>query len=278
MCAELDVPRASYYRWLNAEETPTAARHAELTGLVKSMFDSSEGIFGHRMVHDKLTAKGVQVSLGTVAAIMAENGWQARRMRAFKRTTIPSDPDKCFEDLIGRDFTSAAPGTRLVGDITYLRTDEGWLYLATVIDLCTRMIVGWAMADHMRASLVTGALTMARDRGHLEPNAIFHSDRGTQYTSREMGKWCTGNNVRQSMGATGVCWDNAVAESAFSSLKNEFYHHHSFATRQDARRATMRYIEVFYNRWRPHSNNAGLPPATAMANFKTKNQPQTVAA
>lgn len=278
MCAELDVPRASYYRWLNAEETPTAARHSELTGLVKSMFDSSEGIFGHRMVHDKLTAKGVQVSLGTVAAIMAENGWQARRMRAFKRTTIPSDPDKCFEDLIGRDFTSATPGTRLVGDITYLRTDEGWLYLATVIDLCTRMIVGWAMADHMRASLVTGALTMARDRGHLEPNAIFHSDRGTQYTSREMGKWCTGNNVRQSMGATGVCWDNAVAESAFSSLKNEFYHHHSFATRQDARRATMRYIEVFYNRWRPHSNNAGLPPATAMANFKTKIQPQPVAA
>ena len=278
MCAELDVPRASYYRWLNAEETPTAARHSELTGLVKSMFDSSEGIFGHRMVHDKLTAKGVQVSLGTVAAIMAENGWQARRMRAFKRTTIPSDPDKCFEDLIGRDFTSATPGTRLVGDITYLRTDEGWLYLATVIDLCTRMIVGWAMADHMRASLVTGALTMARDRGHLEPNAIFHSDRGTQYTSREMGKWCTGNNVRQSMGATGVCWDNAVAESAFSALKNEFYHHHSFATRQDARRATMRYIEVFYNRWRPHSNNAGLPPATAMANFKTKIQPQPVAA
>ncbi|AOT04430.1 transposase (plasmid) [Arthrobacter sp. U41] len=278
MCAELDVPRASYYRWLNAEETPTAARHAELTGQVKSMFDSSEGIFGHRMVHDKLTAEGVQVSLGTVAAIMAENGWQARRMRAFKRTTIPSDPDKCFEDLIGRDFTSATPGTRLVGDITYLRTDEGWLYLATVIDLCTRMIVGWAMADHMRASLVTGALTMARDRGHLEPNTIFHSDRGTQYTSREMGKWCAGNNVRQSMGATGVCWDNAVAESAFSSLKNEFYHHHSFATRQDARRATMRYIEVFYNRWRPHSNNAGLPPATAMANFKTKNQPQTVAA
>ena len=278
MCAELDVPRASYYRWLNAEETPTAARHSELTGQVKSMFDSSEGIFGHRMVHDKLIAKGVQVSLGTVAAIMSENGWQARRMRAFKRTTIPSDPDKCFEDLIGRDFTSATPGTRLVGDITYLRTDEGWLYLATVIDLCTRMIVGWAMGDHMRASLVTGALTMARDRGYLEPNAVFHSDRGTQYTSREMGKWCAGNTVRQSMGATGVCWDNAVAESAFSSLKNEFYHHHSFATRQDARRATMRYIEVFYNRWRPHSNNVGLPPATAMANFKTKNQPQTVAA
>jgi transposase InsO family protein len=119
---------------------------------------------------------------------------------------------------------------------------------------------------------------MARDHGHLAPDAIFHSDRGTQYTSREMGAWCTGNGVRQSMGATGVCWDNAVAESAFSSFKNEFYHHHSFTTRQDARRAAMRYIEVFHNRWQPHTNNEGPTPATAMANFKTKNQPLPAAA
>ena len=277
MCRQPGLPRATYYRWLDAAETPTAARHRELTDQVKTVFDSSDGIFGH-MVHTKLGAAGIEVSVGTVAGIMAENGWAAKRMRAFKRTTIPSDPDKVFADLIGRDFTAEAPGTRLVGDITYLRTGEGWLYLATVIDLCTRMVVGWAMADHMRASLVTGALTMARDRGHLSPNAIFHSDRGTQYTSREMGAWCAGNNVRQSMGATGVCWDNAVAESLFSTLKNEFYHHHSFATRQDARRATMRYIEVFYNRWRPHTNNEGLPPATAMANFTTRDQQLPAAA
>ena len=180
MCARLGIPRASYYRWLDHEESPTAARHRELTGLVKAMFDSSEGIFGHRMVHTKLAATGVKISVGTVAAIMAENGWAAKRMRAFKRTTIPSDPDKVFADLIGRDFTSDTPGTKLVGDITYLRTGEGWLYLATVIDLCTRMIVGWAVADHMRASLVTGALAMARDRGHLATDAVFHSDRGTQ--------------------------------------------------------------------------------------------------
>ncbi|ADX72000.1 transposase [Pseudarthrobacter phenanthrenivorans Sphe3] len=278
MCRQLDLPRATYYRWLDAAETPTALRRRELTDQVKTVFDSSDGIFGHRMVHTKLAAAGIEVSVGTVAGIMAENGWVAKRMRAFKRTTIPSDPDKVFADLIGRDFTAEAPGTRLVGDITYLRTDEGWLYLATVIDLCTRMVVGWAMAEHMRASLVTGALTMARDRGHLSPNAIFHSDHGTQYTSREMGAWCAGNNIRQSMGATGVCWDNAVAESLFSSLKNEFYHHHSFTTRQDARLATMRYIEVFYNRWRPHTNNEGLPPATAMANFTTRNQQLPAAA
>ncbi|MHA7294389.1 IS3 family transposase [Arthrobacter sp. HLT1-21] len=230
MCARLGIPRAPYYRWLDRKESATAARHRELTGHVKAMFDSSDGIFGHRIVHTKLAGTGVEVSVGTVAKIMAENGWAAERMRAFKRTTIPSDPDKVFADLIGRDFTADTPGTKLVGDVTYLRTGEGWLNLATVIDLCTRMIVGWSMAGHMRASLVTGALEMARDRGRLAPDAIFHSDRGAQYTSREMGAWCTGNSVRQSMGATGVCWDNAVAESAFSTLKNEFYYHHSFAT------------------------------------------------
>ena len=187
MCGRLGISRASYYRWVAAEESPTAARHRELTEHVKVMFDSSDGIFGHRMVHTKLAAAGIEVSVGTVAVIMAENGWAAKRMRAFKRTTIPSDPDKVFADLIGRDFTSAAPGTRLVGDITYLRTGEGWLYLATVIDLCTRMVVGWAMADHMRASLTTGALKMARDRGHLRPGAIFHSDYAEKNVKPSLG-------------------------------------------------------------------------------------------
>jgi putative transposase len=122
MCRRLGISRASYYRWLDAEESPTALRHRELTEQVKTMFDSSDGIFGHRMVHAKLAAAGIEVSAGTVAAIMSKNGWTAKRMRAFKSMTIPSDPDKVFDDLIGRDFTSAAPGTRLVGDITYLRT------------------------------------------------------------------------------------------------------------------------------------------------------------
>jgi putative transposase len=182
MCRQLDLPRATYYRWPDAAETPTALRRRELTGQVKTVFDSSDGIFGHRMVHTKLAAAGIEVSVGTVAGIMAENGWAAKRLRAFKRTTIPSDPDKVFADLIGRDFTSGTPGTRLVGEITYLRTNEGWLYLATVIDLCTRMVIGWAMADHMRTELCTGALAMTRDRGHLTPGTIFHSDSETVRT------------------------------------------------------------------------------------------------
>ena len=125
MCRQLDLPRATYYRRLDASDTPTALRRRELTDQVKTVFDSSDGIFGHRMVHAKLAAAGIEVSVGTVAGIMAENGWAAKRMRAFKRTTIPSDPDKVFADLIGRDFTAQTPGTRLVGDITYLRTGEG---------------------------------------------------------------------------------------------------------------------------------------------------------
>ena len=135
MCRQLAVPRSSYYRWLDATDTPTTIRHRELTDQVKARFDSSDGIFGHRMVHTKLIADGVEVSVGTVSTIMAKNGWKAKRMRAFKRTTIPGDPAKVFKDLIGRDFTADTPGTHLVGDITYLRTGEGWLYLATVIDL-----------------------------------------------------------------------------------------------------------------------------------------------
>lgn len=138
---------------------------------------------------------------------------------AFKRTTISDDSAPVFDDLLKRDFTAQAPGTKLVGDITYLRTDQGWLYLATVIDLYTRMVVGWSMAPQMKTTLIIDAMTMARSHGYLQAGAIFHSDHGSQYTSKAFGAWCRGNRIRQSMGMTGQCWDNAVAESFFSTLK-----------------------------------------------------------
>lgn len=197
---------------------------------------------------------------------------------AFKRTTISDDSAPVFDDLLKRDFTAQAPGTKLVGDITYLRTDQGWLYLATVIDLYTRMVVGWSMAPHMKTTLIIDAMTMARSHGYLQAGAIFHSDHGSQYTSKAFGAWCRGNRIRQSMGMTGQCWDNAVAESFFSTLKNEFYHHYSFETHKAARTAVMRYIEVFYNRWRPHTTNGGLPPATALTNHRQNQRQQKAAA
>ena len=144
-------------------------------------------------------------SIGLVAEIMREQDLVAVQPRAFKVTTVAGEVDYMPQDLIARDFTATAPGERLVGDITYLRTGEGWLYLATVIDLCTRMVVGWQMADHMRTPLVTEALAMAKKHGHVNAGAVFHSDRGTQYTSKEFDRYCGGIGVRRSVGRTGSC-------------------------------------------------------------------------
>src|SRR5947209_16910590 len=152
-----------------------------------------------------------------------------------------------------RAQVATEPGVRLVGDITYLKTGEGWLYLATVIDLATRMVIGWQLAEHMRTSLVVDALQMAITHGHVRPGAVFHSDHGAQYTSTAFNAFCTSKRVRTSLGRTGVCWDNAAAESFFAALKTEMYHRETFATRARARFAVADYIEVFYNRQRLHS-------------------------
>ena len=157
----------------------------------------------------------------------------------------------------------------MVGDITYLRTDQGWLYLATVIDLATRMVIGWQLADHMRTSLVTDALQMAIDAGWVVDQAIFHSDRGCQYTSAEFAAFCHEQQIRSSVGRTGVCWDNAAAESFFAALKNEMYHRHTWPTRARARFAVAEYIEVYYNRRRLHSSLGYRTPAEALTDHQT---------
>jgi putative transposase len=154
-----------------------------------------------------------------------------------------------------------------VGDIIYLRTGEEWLYLATVIDLATKMVTGWQLAEHMRTSLVTGALAMAITHGHIQTGAIFHSDRGAQYTSGEFTRFCAAHGIRTSVGRTGVCWDNAAAESFFGALKNEMYYRQAFPDRARARFAVADYIEVFYNRKRLHSALGYRAPAGALTQF-----------
>src|SRR6266496_1237044 len=161
-----------------------------------------------------------------------------------------------------------SPGIRLVGDITYLKTGEGWLYLATVIDLATRMVTGWQLASHMRTSLVTDALAMAISHGHIQPGAVFHSDRGAQYTSAEFTRFCQAHGVRTGVGRTGVCWDNAAAESFFAALKNEMYHRQAFPDRARARFAVADYIEIFYNRIRLHSTLGYRTPAEVLTEFQ----------
>jgi transposase InsO family protein len=161
--------------------------------------------------------------------------------------------EHAIPDLVDRDFTADAPGRKLVGDITYIETGEGWLYLATVIDCFSKMIVGWSMSDHYRTPLICSALDMAAGNVDLVDGCVFHSDRGSNYTSYEFAKKLDGMNMRQSVGRTGVCWDNAMAESFFGALKNEWLHRMTFATHADARSAVVKYIEGFYNRKRLHS-------------------------
>ena len=192
---------------------------------------------------------------------------------ARKRTTIPDAGAPERPDLLKRDFTSPVPTYKLVGDITYLKTGQGWLFLSTVIDLNTRMVVGWSLSGRMTADIVVGSLEMAWRRGYVAENAIFHSDRGAQYTSRLVGAWAADHQVRLSVGRTGSCHDNAVAESFFATLKNEMYHLRKWPTRDEARHAVVEFIESYYNRRRPHSTIGYRIPAEAMDGFFERTEP-----
>jgi putative transposase len=271
MCRMLRVPRASFYAWRHRVETPTGARRRLLAVEVARVFAESRQTSGCRRVAAALNREGHECSVGLVADLMRELGLKAVQPRAYKRTTIPGEQPVASPDLIERDFdpASSGPGERLVGDITYLRTGEGWLYLATVIDLSTRMVVGWQLTTHMRTSMVVDALQMAIDAGLVEPDAVFHSDRGTQYTSAEFARYCRARRMRTSVGRTGVCWDNAAAESFFASLKNEMFYRQTFATRARARFAVADYIEVFYNRKRLHSTLGYRTPIEALTEHRT---------
>jgi len=268
MCRLLGVPRSSFYAWRNKAETATAARRRELAAQVCRVFEAGRGAYGCRRVAAQLNRDGHPCSVGLAADLMRELGLRACQPRAYKRTTIPGEQPVTSPDLIGRDFTAVTPGTRLVGDITYLKTGEGWLYLATVIDLATRMVTGWQLASHMRTSLVTDALAMAVSHGHVARGAVFHSDKGAQYTSAEFTRFCQANGIRTSVGRTGVCWDNAAAESFFAALKNEMYYRQIFPSRARARFAVADYIEVFYNRQRLHSTLGYRTPAEVLTELQ----------
>jgi putative transposase len=268
MCRLLEVPRSSFYAWRNEAETATAARRRELASQVRRVFEEGRGAYGCRRVAAQLNRDGHPCSAGLVADLMRELGLRGCQPRAYKRTTVPGEQPVISPDLIGRDFTAAASGQRLAGDITYLRTGEGRLYLATVIDLATEMVTGWQLAGHMCTSLVTDALDMAITHGRIQPGAIFHSDKGAQYTSAEFARFCAAHGLRTSTGRTGVCWDNAAAESFFGALKNEMYYLQSFPGRARARFAVAGYIEVFCNRRRLHSSLGYRTPFEALTEFQ----------
>lgn len=263
MARLLGVSRSGFYDWLSRprgrRDDPWAGLRADIE---RAWLDSGR-TFGARTIFALVGGP----SLYRVRKIMRELGAAGCHPRRRKATTVADPAAPSRPDLIRRDFASPVPTCRLVGDITYLRTGQGWLYLAVVIDLCTRMCVGWALSERMTADLVVAALESARGRGYVAEGAIFHSDRGSQYTSRLLADWAAEHSVRLSVGRTGSCHDNAVAESFFGSLKNEMYHRRSFATRGEARAAVIGWVEGFYNRRRPHSAIGYQIPAEKMAAF-----------
>jgi transposase InsO family protein len=265
MARLLGVARQGFYAWLTGRSGQRQSWRDQLKGWILALWEASEHRHGARRIRVELASEHhARVSWWLVAKLMRELGIAGIQPRTPKKTTIPDPHAAARPDLMGRDWSSPVATSCLVGDITYLKTGQGWLYLATVIDVTTRMVVGWAMTDHMRASLVVDVLRMAHQGGHVAGNAIFHSDRGSQYTSAEFARAARLMDVRLSCGRTGVCWDNAVAESFFSMLKNEMYHRESFPTRSKARLKVATYIETYYNRRRPHSTLGYLTPAQAM--------------
>ena len=266
MCGLLGVPRSSFYAAAGAggASDPWAALRAE----VERLWLGSGRRWGARTIRARLAGPHAGATLYRVRKCMRELGICGIRPRASKRTTV-ADPDAPSRpDLIRRRFDAAVPTTRLVGDITYLRTGQGWLYMAAVIDLCTRMVVGLSFSERMTADLPISALESARGRGYVAGNAVFHSGiRGSQYTSRAMAEWASAHDVRLSVGRTGSCHDNAVAESFFGTFKNEMYHLREFATREEARIASIEYVEGYYNRARPHSTIGYQIPAEKMDAF-----------
>lgn len=260
-CELLKVSRSAFYEWNQHRRSARQVADDELAERIQVIYDDSRGTYGWPRVRRALRRDGIPVSGKRVARIMSRRGLIGRCRRRWTKTTI-SDPDVTAEDLLGRRF---GPGTVAldrvyVGDITYIWTWEGWLYLASVIDLASRRVIGWAMADHMRAELVGDALDMAVTARRPAPGLIFHSDRGTQYTSIEFTDLLARHQIVQSLSRPRQCWDNAVAESFFASIKLELIDRQSWPTRAQARRAVFDYIEVFYNRQRLHSSLGYLTP------------------
>jgi transposase InsO family protein len=267
MCAWLRVSRSGFYEWRSRPTSATAARRELLKTKVRALFDANHATYGYRRLHAALVRDGERVSPELVRRLMRDLGLVACQPRPWRTTTIRDQKAAAAPDLVGRDFTAPAPGTKLVSDLTYIRTWAGWLYLATVIDCCTKEVIGYAMADHMRTDLICDALDMAARNHTLVAGCILHSDRGTQYTSTQFADKLQEHGLRQSLGRTGICYDNALAESFFGALKNELIYRKVYPTRKKARDDIARYIETFYNRRRLHSGLDYKTPTEARIEF-----------
>lgn len=255
MCRLLGVSRSGFYDWDRRAVSKQARRREWLTEQVRAVFASSQRTYGYRRVHAELLRRGVRVDDELVRRLMRTAGLMPVQVKPRRGLTVADRVTGPIPDLVRRDFTAPAPGAKLVGDITQVNTGEGPLFLATVIDCYSKSVLGWSVEDKYNAGLVCAAMTMAAGRIQLPQGAIFHSDRGSQYTSYDFARLLREEGVRQSVGRTGICFDNSMAESFFGKFKTEWVHHRSFSTREEARREIIKFIEGFYN---PRRLRSGL--------------------
>lgn len=254
LCDALGVSPSGYYAWRTRPESLRKAANRQLLDDIRRLHADHRERYGAPRIHAALRAQGRTVSRGRVERLMHRHGLRARRPRAFQVCTTDSNHVlPIAPNLLNRNFAPAAPNQVWLTDITYVPTDEGWLYVAVVLDLFSRKAIGWAMRDHLRTELPLAALTMALQRQRPAPGLLHHSDRGCQYASAEYRKALESHGITQSMSRKGNCWDNAPMESFFGTMKSELVHHRRYATREDAKRDLFAYIEGYYNRQRLHS-------------------------
>ena len=261
MCRVLEVSTQGYYAWAKREPSNRAKENLSLAADIKAIHAGSRRTYGAPRVRAELVARGQQVGKNRVARLMRQEGVQARRKRKFRCTTDSKHNLPVAPNVLQRDFDADAPNQAWVTDITYVWTLEGWLYLAAILDLFSRRVVGWSMSTSLERGLALEALQMALQGRQPPAGLVHHSDRGCQYASRDYRAVLDAHGIVCSMSRKGDCWDNAVAESFFGSLKAEVLNDREFATRAEARLAIFDYIEVFYNRRRRHSYLGFLSPA-----------------
>ena len=261
-CRVLGVSRSGFYAWSRRAPSDAAERRAELTQRIRQVHRESREVYGAPRVHRELRSRGVHCSKNTVAKLMRQSAIRSKARRRFVvRTTDSRHSHPIAPNRLNRHFEQSGPNKAWVADITYIPTGEGWLYLAAVLDLYSRRVVGWATSDSLAAELSCRALRMAVKQRSPVAGVLHHSDRGVQYACDEFQKLLGQHGITPSMSRTGNCYDNAVMESFFSALKRELTHHHSYPTQEAARQSLFEYIEVFYNRRRLHSALDYVSPA-----------------
>ena len=260
MCRVLSVSRSGYYDWYDRPPCCRAIAQQQLDEQVKQAFTAEKGRIGSPRMVKRLKANGCSAGRHQVSQSLRRQGLRAKAARKYKATTQSNHTLPVAPNLLRQDFSASQPNQKWVSDITYIHTDEGWLYLATLLELYSRKIIGWSMSERMATSLVSDALTMAVFRRHRPKNVIVHSDRGSQYCSHEYQQLLKQHHLICSMSKKGDCYDNAAMESWHHSLKVEAIHGERFTTREQAKQQVFDYIEVYYNRQRLHSTLGYLSP------------------